>query len=63
MGLYVQDKLEFEGMILNAGVRLDYLNPMKEGFDVGIPPNENYAALYNDIYQNMGGSWGDTTDG
>ena len=58
MGLYVQDKLEFEGMILNAGVRLDYLNPMKEGYGVGIPPDASYAALYNDIYQNMSGSWG-----
>jgi hypothetical protein len=58
MGLYVQDKLEFEGMILNAGVRLDYLNPMKEGFGVGMPPDADYSALYNDIYQNLGGSWG-----
>lgn len=58
MGLYVQDKLEFEGMILNAGVRLDYLNPMKEGFQVEIPPDADYSALYNDIYQNLGGSWG-----
>jgi hypothetical protein len=58
MGLYVQDKLEFEGMILNAGIRLDYLNPMKKGFAVGIPPDENYRKLYNDIYQNLGGVWG-----
>jgi hypothetical protein len=58
MGLYVQDKLEFEGMILNAGVRLDYFNPMEKGFEVGIPPDENYRKLYNDIYQNLGGTWG-----
>ncbi|MFH0989970.1 MAG: TonB-dependent receptor [bacterium] len=58
IGLYVQDKLEFEGMILNAGVRLDYLNPLKQGYDVGIPPDEDYRKLYNDIYQNLGGIWG-----
>ena len=58
MGLYLQDKLEFEGMILNAGLRLDYLNPMKEGFSAGIPPDEDYPKLYNDVYQNLGGVWG-----
>ncbi len=58
MGLYVQDKLEFEGMILNAGVRIDYLNPMKKGFSVGIPVDENYPKLYNEIYQNLAGAWG-----
>jgi len=27
LGVYVQDKLEFEGMIANLGIRLDYLDP------------------------------------
>ncbi|MDZ7262118.1 MAG: TonB-dependent receptor, partial [candidate division KSB1 bacterium] len=27
IGAYIQDKLEYEGMIANIGVRLDYLNP------------------------------------
>jgi hypothetical protein len=58
MGLYLQDKLEFEGMILNAGVRVDYLNPMKEGFDASIPVDEDYRKLYNSVYQNLGGTWG-----
>jgi len=31
-GLYVQDKLEFEGMIANVGVRLDYLDPGGEWY-------------------------------
>jgi outer membrane receptor protein involved in Fe transport len=55
-GAYVQDKLEFEGMILNAGLRLDYFNPMKEGFQVGFPEPDAYAQLYNDIYQNLPGA-------
>jgi len=58
LGLYLQDKLEFEGMVLNAGARIDYLNPMKEGFVVGIPPDEHYRELYNEVYQNLGGVWG-----
>jgi len=31
-GLYVQDKLEFEGMIANVGVRIDYLDPSGEWY-------------------------------
>ncbi len=56
-GLYLQDKLEFEGMIMNAGVRFDYLNPRKEGFEVSHPLDEDYTKLYNEIYQNLGGEW------
>ncbi len=57
-GLYVQDKLEFEGMIMNAGVRLDYMDPRKDGFVVGLPLDEDYRKLYNEIYQNLPGEWG-----
>lgn len=57
-GIYVQDKLEFEGMIMNAGVRVDYMNPRKEGFTVGLPLDEDYNKLYNDIYQNLSSEWG-----
>jgi len=56
VGLYAQDKLEFEGMILNAGLRLDYLNPLKDGFQVGFPEDPSYAALLNDIYPNLPGT-------
>ncbi|GJQ62968.1 MAG: hypothetical protein SCALA702_20210 [Melioribacteraceae bacterium] len=31
-GLYIQDKLEFEGMIANVGLRLDYLDPGGEWY-------------------------------
>jgi len=31
--LYVTDKLEFEGMIANVGVRLDYLDPQGEWYE------------------------------
>ncbi|MGE5431449.1 MAG: TonB-dependent receptor [Syntrophomonadaceae bacterium] len=55
IGLYAQDKLEFEGMILNAGFRVDYFNPFKKGFQVGFPESEEYARLMNDIYPNLPG--------
>ena len=31
--LYVQDKLEFEGMVANVGVRLDYSDPQGEWYE------------------------------
>ncbi len=57
-GVYAQDKLEFEGMILNAGVRLDYFNPMKKGFAVGFPEPDAYKNFYNQVYINAPGAWG-----
>ncbi len=55
IGLYAQDKLEFEGLILNGGLRLDYLNPNKKGYSAGFPADEDYARLYNEIYINLPG--------
>jgi outer membrane receptor protein involved in Fe transport len=37
---YVQDKLEFEGMIANVGLRLDYSNPTNEWFQPQDPYSE-----------------------
>ncbi|HEX9007570.1 MAG TPA: TonB-dependent receptor, partial [Bacteroidota bacterium] len=54
-GLYVQDKLEFEGMVLNAGLRLDYLNPMKKGYNATFPLPDAYQTLYHDIYPSLPG--------
>ena len=51
MGLYAQDKLEFEGMVLNAGLRLDYFNPMRGGYNTSFPLPD-YASLYN-AYSNL----------
>lgn len=41
--VYVQDKLEFEGMIANLGVRVDYLNPNGKWYDVTNP----YSAAFS----------------
>ncbi len=35
--VYVQDKLEFQGMIANLGLRLDYMDPNTDWFVVGDP--------------------------
>ncbi len=56
-GAYLQDKLEFEGMIANLGVRLDYWNPNRSGFAITNPPSTAYTALYNDIYSNLPGAF------
>ncbi|MFA6540762.1 MAG: TonB-dependent receptor [Bacteroidota bacterium] len=58
IGLYAQDKIEFEGMILNGGLRLDYFNPMKNGYAVGLPLDDDFKNFYNNIYLNEGGTWG-----
>lgn len=55
IGIYAQDKLEFEGMILNAGLRIDYLNPMKKGFVLGFPLDDDYQKLLNEIYPALDG--------
>jgi hypothetical protein len=56
LGLYAQDKLEFEGMILNAGLRLDYLNPMKKGFAQEFPADPDYTALIDQVYPTLPGA-------
>lgn len=57
-GLYIQDKLEFQGMVANLGVRIDYWNPQKNGFLVTNPPDPAYTAFYNDFYANLPGGFG-----
>ena len=45
LGVYAQDKLEFEGFIANLGVRLDYSNPNGDALDLQ-PYDEYYEAGY-----------------
>ncbi|HNY90709.1 MAG TPA: TonB-dependent receptor [bacterium] len=58
IGLYLQDKLEFQGMIANVGLRAEYFNPQKEPFEVRQPLDEDYANLYNLIYEYLPGRFG-----
>lgn len=48
---YIQDKLEFEGMIANVGLRVDYYTPNENPFDLSDPLNTPLSASY---YQQMG---------
>jgi len=45
--IYVQDKLEVEGLIVNAGLRLDYSNANTEWPDVDDWNKEFYSSNYN----------------
>ncbi|MDZ7290018.1 MAG: TonB-dependent receptor [candidate division KSB1 bacterium] len=58
IGAYVQDKLEFKGMIANIGLRADYFNPNKKGYAVEHPLDEDYANFYNLVYQYLPGKFG-----
>ena len=54
MGAYIQDKLEFEGMIANVGVRMDYNEPNTDWVDLQSEPYSKwYKAKYKKaIFQN-----------
>ncbi len=58
IGIYAQDKLEFEGMVANIGLRIDYFNANKDAFVVAHPLDQSYADFYNLIYQNLAGKFG-----
>lgn len=58
LGAYIQDKLEFEGMIASAGLRLDYFNPQSKVYPLEFPLDEDYANFYNQVYQYLPGEWG-----
>ena len=48
-GAYIQDKLEFEGMIANFGLRLDYNDPNCEWFS-GDRYSEYFTNEYKDVF-------------
>jgi len=58
LGVYLQDKLEFQGMIANVGLRGDYFTPNKDAYIVNLPFDEDYADFYNLVYQYLPGDWG-----
>jgi len=50
IGAYVQDKLEFEGMIANFGVRLDYNDPNTDWYTVDVY-SKYLSALYSKDFE------------
>lgn len=55
---YAQDKIEFEGMVLNLGARLELFSANKKGFDVSLPLDEDYTKLISDVYDKLPGTAG-----
>jgi len=51
LGVYAQDKLEFQGFIANLGLRLDYSNPNSEFYDLGAYDPSYGAGLGKQIDQ------------
>ena len=49
IGAYIQDKLEFEGMIANIGIRADYSNANADWFS-GDPYSDYYSAKYKTVF-------------
>jgi len=43
---YIQDRLEYEGMIANFGVRMDYFDPREDPFNLDDPFNMPYTSSY-----------------
>ena len=51
--IYVQDKLEFQGMIANLGLRLDYMDPNTEWFDVEDPFSDAFLGKNIESFEEM----------
>jgi hypothetical protein len=49
IGAYIQDKLEFEGMIANFGLRFDYSSPNTEWYDLG-PYSDFFKREFRDNF-------------
>lgn len=43
VGYYIQDKIEFEGMITNIGLRVDYHNPRTNAYEMDLPWDLDYT--------------------
>jgi outer membrane cobalamin receptor len=50
IGAYIQDKLEFKGMIANLGLRLDHNSPNGEWYLTGDTYSEFFRARYRDNF-------------
>jgi len=54
VGAYIQNKLEFEGMIANFGLRLDSNHPNTDWYDIESDPYTDYlSSRYKDTWQQL----------
>ena len=56
LGAYVQNKLEFEGMIANFGIRMDVNNPNSMWYDATQRYSKYYKQQYRDTFQDSASS-------
>lgn len=47
LGLYVQDKIEFEGWVASVGLRAEYFNPNTDWYDVDIYDKSLFSSSYD----------------
>ncbi len=52
-GAYVQDKIEFKGMIANLGVRFDYSYANSDWYDVATYDRDFYSAKYDSTKEDL----------
>jgi len=50
---YVQDKIEFKGMIANVGVRFDYSNANSNWYDIATYDRSFYSATYDSTKESL----------
>ena len=50
---YIQDKLEFQGMIANVGLRLDYMNPNTDWYVYENPYDDAFLGKNIDLFDEM----------
>ena len=50
---YIQDKLEFQGMIANVGLRLDYMDPNTEWYIYDDPYSDAFLGKNVDLFDEM----------
>ncbi len=53
LGLYVQDKLEYEGWIATVGLRAEYFNPNTDWYDVDDYDKLLYSSNYSDAIEDL----------
>jgi outer membrane receptor protein involved in Fe transport len=54
--LFVQDKLEYEGMVATVGLRVEYFNSMKDGFEIDHPLSPEFRDVFTGYYNTLPGA-------
>ncbi len=55
VALYAQDKLEYQGMVATIGLRAEYFDPMTHGYEVDLPLDPDFSAVYGEVYHSLPG--------